>query len=86
MEQLTQEQFLKYINPEKVNLFKYTLHLNQLKKCPFCKKKYPNGIMRDDNAGKIRELAWMIKPDVLAHIQQTHGLNPQDLTTIFNKI
>lgn len=63
------------------------IHLSNVKKCLYCKKNYPDGIVKKHPSAFFGLSAekWFAQ-DWLFHIQSTHGLDPMSVTDMLHKI
>jgi hypothetical protein len=60
--------------------------LCSLKRCPLCKKDFPDGIIIKKQYDNRTPLLNKISGDFLFHIQSTHGIFPDTLLDILNEI
>lgn len=66
-------------------VFKSLLFLDKKKKCPYCKKKYPDGII-NKFPGQKRPLIDFLKGEFLFHLKSTHGYDEETfISFLYNK-
>ena len=72
-------------NPNPVQLLFFALV--RRKKCVWCKKKFPEGIIlkTPEQDKKLNPYLWFT-PDFLIHVQTTHGFSPEMVDDFLKEI
>lgn len=84
---LEQKQFWENIAKKTTLTQNILINLCKTNKCIWCKKKFDGGIIKKHPGKFIPINAYVLfTAKYLVHCQTTHGLSPEILTDILNKI